>query len=131
MATPERERATQLIERINCYLGNGGFFNPEMMDHDKVRDLLLDAREALLSACDPSPQPAPENGPKIGSRWRDNDERQHGRLVRVVAFDPKRLRISYRNEDTDRLAVSRWQRFKAAFTEQPASPLSGAGSEPT
>lgn len=29
-------------ERITNYLGNGGLFNPESMDHDKVRDLLID-----------------------------------------------------------------------------------------
>ena len=36
-----------LLERINDYLQNGGLFNPEMMEHDKVRDLLLDCRETL------------------------------------------------------------------------------------
>lgn len=36
-----------LVERINDYVGNGGLFNPEMMEHAKVRDLLLDCREAL------------------------------------------------------------------------------------
>lgn len=37
-----------LIERIQDYLANGGLFNPEMMEHDKVRALLLDCREALV-----------------------------------------------------------------------------------
>lgn len=32
---------------IQEYLGNGGFFNPEMMDHAKVRDLILDIRDEL------------------------------------------------------------------------------------
>lgn len=36
-----------LIERIDNYLQNGGLFNPEMMEHDKVRQLLLDCRDAL------------------------------------------------------------------------------------
>lgn len=30
------------------YLGNGGLFNPEMMDHDKVRDMLIDLRDQMV-----------------------------------------------------------------------------------
>lgn len=36
-----------LAERINNYLGNGGLFNPELMEHDKVRDLLIDCRDEI------------------------------------------------------------------------------------
>lgn len=36
-----------LVERIQNYLGNGGLFNPEMMEHDKVRDLLMACRDYL------------------------------------------------------------------------------------
>lgn len=32
----------ELKQRIASYLGNGGLFNPEMMEHDKVRDLIQD-----------------------------------------------------------------------------------------
>ena len=35
-------------ERINDYLSCGGLFNPELMEHEKVRDLLLDCREELM-----------------------------------------------------------------------------------
>ncbi len=38
---------TELLKRIQSYLENGGLFNPEMMEHDKVRDLILDLREYL------------------------------------------------------------------------------------
>lgn len=38
---------SDVVQRINEYLGNGGLFNPEMMDHEKVRDLLLDCREHI------------------------------------------------------------------------------------
>lgn len=31
-------------ERINDYLASGGLFNPELMEHEKVRDLLMDCR---------------------------------------------------------------------------------------
>ena len=37
----------ELIERINEYLASGGLFNPELMHHDKVRDLLIDLRKFL------------------------------------------------------------------------------------
>lgn len=36
-----------LLHRIKDYLCAGGLVNPEMMEHDKVRDLLLDVREYL------------------------------------------------------------------------------------
>ena len=35
-------------ERINDYLSCGGLFNPEMMEHEKVRELLLDCREEIM-----------------------------------------------------------------------------------
>lgn len=36
-----------LLERVKNYLEVGGLFNPEMMDHDKVRDLIIDLRDYL------------------------------------------------------------------------------------
>ena len=38
---------TNCAKRITNYLGTGGLFNPELMDHDKVRDLLRDCRKEL------------------------------------------------------------------------------------
>ena len=37
-------------DRITDYLSKGGLFNPELMEHEKVRDLLLACREALSNA---------------------------------------------------------------------------------
>ena len=34
-------------ERITEYLVSGGLFNPELMDHDKVSRLLIDARDYI------------------------------------------------------------------------------------
>lgn len=34
-------------ETITEYLSNGGLFNPEMMDHERVRDLLFRCREDI------------------------------------------------------------------------------------
>lgn len=36
-----------IIVRIKEYLANGGLFNPELMDHNEVRNLLLDAAEEI------------------------------------------------------------------------------------
>jgi hypothetical protein len=50
------EKAAALVARIADYLGNGGFWNPELMDHEAVRDLLMACRDDLLSS--PSAAPA-------------------------------------------------------------------------
>jgi hypothetical protein len=36
-----------LIGRITEYLSAGGLFNPEFMEHQKVRDLLIECRKEL------------------------------------------------------------------------------------
>lgn len=36
-----------LLDRIANYLGNGGLINPEWMEHDKVRDLIMDCRDKI------------------------------------------------------------------------------------
>jgi hypothetical protein len=43
-----RNRATRdLPARITEYLGNGGLWNPELMDHEEVRTMLIDARDVI------------------------------------------------------------------------------------
>ena len=44
-----RRSPEELVERITEYLSMGGAFSPEMMEHDKVRDLLIDCRDALIA----------------------------------------------------------------------------------
>ena len=39
--------AEELTQRITDYLASGGLFNPELANHDAVRDLLIDCRAAL------------------------------------------------------------------------------------
>jgi hypothetical protein len=36
-----------VTERITSYLSNGGLWNPELMEHEKVRELLIDARAEI------------------------------------------------------------------------------------
>lgn len=37
-------------ERITAYLASGGLFNPELANHEAVRDLMMDARDELAEA---------------------------------------------------------------------------------
>lgn len=42
-------------DRIDNYLNSGGLFNPELMEHEKVRDLIIDCRaelDRLRAKCD-------------------------------------------------------------------------------
>ena len=41
--------AEELYIRIQNYFNNGGYFNPESMDHAKVRVMLLDIRKYLYA----------------------------------------------------------------------------------
>lgn len=41
-----------LLARVQSYLGNGGLFNPEAMDHTKVRDLVMDLAAVVMSPAD-------------------------------------------------------------------------------
>lgn len=40
----------ELQYRIQSYLCAGGLFNPEMMEHNKVRDLIMDCRDFISQA---------------------------------------------------------------------------------
>jgi hypothetical protein len=44
---PMNEKMQELCERITNYLWCGGLFNPELADHIKVRDLLIDCRKVM------------------------------------------------------------------------------------
>ena len=41
------DQKTEAIQKINEYLANGGLFNPELMDPQAVRDMLLEVRDIL------------------------------------------------------------------------------------
>jgi hypothetical protein len=49
-----------LTDKITEYLSAGGLFNPELMDHDAVRDLLMKCRnelDRLRKKCDENNMP--------------------------------------------------------------------------
>lgn len=58
----------ELVTRITGYLASGGLFNPEMAIHERIRDLLIDCREALSE-----PDPSSEAGLR--------------ELIRAMTFD--------------------------------------------
>jgi hypothetical protein len=38
------EQIEALRDDLACYIQHGGLFNPELMDHDRVRDMLISCR---------------------------------------------------------------------------------------
>lgn len=40
---------SDVLIKIKEYLSSGGLFNPELMEHEKVRDLIIECREELSS----------------------------------------------------------------------------------
>lgn len=41
------EKAKNLTDNITSYLSSGGLFNPELMNHNDVKDLLIKCRDEL------------------------------------------------------------------------------------
>jgi hypothetical protein len=39
--------ANRVADKITDYLASGGLFNPELMEHQKVRDLLIECRTEI------------------------------------------------------------------------------------
>lgn len=69
------EKRIELVNRITNYLATGGLWNPEMMEPERVRDILIECRDALA----PLPTPASEQGawtlpePPKGRAWHRED----------------------------------------------------------
>lgn len=64
-----RERFAKHRELIRNYLGNGGLFNPELMEHEKVRDMLM----AIAAEIDAAPE-CPACGAKS---WRTKEPKSY------------------------------------------------------
>lgn len=39
---------TDVLDRIKGYLVSGGMFNPELANHDNVRELIVDTRDEII-----------------------------------------------------------------------------------
>ena len=46
----DKTQTPSITDRITAYLSGGGLFNPELANHDAVRDLLIDCRAELAAA---------------------------------------------------------------------------------
>jgi len=44
------EQIAVTCDDLSCYFQNGGLFNPELMDHAKVRDMLVNCRSLAIEA---------------------------------------------------------------------------------
>jgi hypothetical protein len=61
-------KTVSIPEQIRDYLCSGGLFNPEMMDHDKVRDLLVAARDEIDRLRAALRRIAEHNHPKVDAQ---------------------------------------------------------------
>lgn len=61
--------SNSVLARINEYLELGGLVNPELADHNAVRNLLMDCREELLSNQDLIWRCAPYKDEKWGDHF--------------------------------------------------------------
>jgi hypothetical protein len=81
---PKTHRETQdVLMRIREYIGHGGLFNPDLMDHDKVRDLVVDCRDAIAAALAEIDQLTAEND-RLTHSLRDVRERKDQRINELI-----------------------------------------------
>lgn len=72
-----------LIQRIENYLAAGGLNNPELMDHERVRDLIIDCRDALAH-----PNPAAQHWHDLyKAKCQDLHDRQAMLGAEIVALE--------------------------------------------
>ena len=73
----------ELTQRITDYLTGGGLFNPEMANHEAVRDLLIDCRDALAH-----PNPAAQHWHDLyKAKCKDLHDRQAMLGAEIVALE--------------------------------------------
>lgn len=117
---PLRSAVSQLLRLAKEATNGWACYAKRQIEHYEIARLHRDI--ASIEAIQASSSPQPNGEPKIGTRWRDNDERQKGRLVDVVGV--WNGKVGYRSAGSNRLAYSRLERFLTAFTEQSALPAS-------
>lgn len=72
-----------LIQRIENYLAAGGLNNPELMDHERVRDLIIDCRDALAH-----PNPAAQHWHDLYlAKCKDLQDRQAMLGAEIAALE--------------------------------------------
>lgn len=116
-----------LAARITNYLGNGGLWNPEMMDHDKVRDLLLDCREVLLAGANSREAVIDEPG---GSAWRKRAEEAEAKLSDLgeKPYTLEEMQTRTRNREVGKQVNTILDAELEARTYHGATPCLGCGA---
>lgn len=61
------QKEGSVVDKINEYLVNGGLFNPELTNHDVVRDILLDGRPTPVPMAER--RPGPDDCNEDGMCW--------------------------------------------------------------
>ena len=116
----------ELAGRITAYLASGGLFNPEYANHDAVRDLLIDCREAL------SGESAIE--PKIERGLQAFVEKAEGLLKTMREMQPPDVllkQITWAGEARNLLEDTVKQIRAAAPAERKAEPMAWIDLEAT
>ena len=88
MQAEQQSEREAVSARITAYLSGGGLFNPELANHEAVRDLLIDCRAALSH---PSTQgcPVPHDvALDIAGPFNACMFRQHCRAMLAVSPPP-------------------------------------------
>ena len=80
-----------IVLRITEYLSNGGLFNPELMPHSDVRDLLLACRDEIIAARACAEMMLQGTGQKLGEELarRVMDEHYPPRWIPVDEMLPE------------------------------------------
>ena len=117
----EREQAiAELREalgaRITNYLENGGLFNPEMMEHDKVRQLLIDCRDELNSLSQTRPEIAESSSRQAIADQAAADMRE--RAARAILENP------LLEDGCECITCSSARRMAAVIRSLPSKPVS-------
>lgn len=73
MSEALRKAARELGARITEHMTTGGLFNPELAEHAKVRDLLLDCRRFVDDAL-AAPEPAEPTQEQMRARLKEYED---------------------------------------------------------
>ena len=76
-----------LRDRISAYLSGGGLFNPELANHEAVRDLLIECRDALADQAQAEPDRRLQLAMQNYERWKSHALELSARLQQYEPGD--------------------------------------------
>lgn len=89
------------LERISGYLSSGGLFNPELANHDAVRDLIIDCRDRIseLEAALKPFSGAAEDLDCIDDRFLSSNIWQHPVAMNITVADLRAASAALEKKD--------------------------------